>query len=56
MKNILDIEFRWIIKNDEKILQYRKKMLETDYSTYYDDSEYHSVWKWQEWTDVKFEF
>lgn len=55
MTNTLDIEFRWIVRNNEKILQYRKKLLVTDYSTLYDDSEYHTVCKWQEWVDVKVE-
>lgn len=56
MTNTLDIEFRWIIRNNEKILQYRKKVLVTDYSFNEDDSEYHTVCKWQEWVDVEVEF
>ena len=54
MNNVLDIDFRWIVRNDEKVLQYRKKVLVTDYSLYEDhDSEYYTVCRWQDWVDVK---
>lgn len=57
MNNVLDVELRWIIRNDEKILQYRKKTLITDYTMYEDhDSEYHVVARWQDWIDVVSEF